>query len=68
MISFIIPVYNAKDYIERCLTSIVSQTGLFEYEVLVIDDGSKDIIESQEFFDRIKDLMSKIGHVKQRLD
>ncbi len=34
----------------------------------VIENGSPEIVESQEFFDRIKNLMSKIGHVKQRLD
>lgn len=33
-----------------------------------IDEGSKDVIESEEFLEGIRGLMSKIGHVKQRLD
>lgn len=40
-ISLIIPVYNAADYIVRCLESIMAQT-FKDYEVLLVDDGSKD--------------------------
>ena len=40
-ISIIIPVYNAEKYINRCLESITKQT-FTDYEVLLIDDGSKD--------------------------
>lgn len=39
--SIIIPVYNASNYIERCLVSIKKQT-YSNYEVLLIDDGSYD--------------------------
>lgn len=41
MISVIIPVYNGEAVIGRCLRSVLSQT-YSDYEVLVIDDGSKD--------------------------
>ncbi|WP_288214440.1 glycosyltransferase family 2 protein [uncultured Bacteroides sp.] len=42
-ISIIIPMYNAEKYIEGCLDSILSQDfGPFEYEIVVINDGSKD--------------------------
>ena len=41
MISVIIPVYNVKDYIKKCLDSLIAQT-YRDYECLVIDDGSKD--------------------------
>ena len=41
LISIIIPVYNAEKYIRECLESVISQD--FQgYEVLVINDGSKD--------------------------
>lgn len=40
-ISIIIPVYNAEDYIEKCLFSIKKQT-YNNYEIIIIDDGSKD--------------------------
>lgn len=40
-ISIIIPVYNGEKYIRRCLDSVLSQT-FKEFEVLAINDGSKD--------------------------
>ena len=40
-ISVIIPVYNAEDYLDRCLQSIVSQD-YNSYEVILVDDGSSD--------------------------
>jgi glycosyltransferase involved in cell wall biosynthesis len=40
-ISVIIPVYNAEKYISRCLDSVVNQT-YKDWEVIAIDDGSKD--------------------------
>ncbi|HDZ03959.1 hypothetical protein LCGC14_0132230 [marine sediment metagenome] len=41
--SIIIPLYNKEKYIERCLESLLCQ-GLKpdEYEVIIVDDGSKD--------------------------
>ncbi|GGD10375.1 glycosyltransferase family 2 protein [Hyunsoonleella pacifica] len=40
-LSIIIPVYNVEKYIKRCLDSLIHQE-FSNYEVLVIDDGSKD--------------------------
>lgn len=41
MITIIIPVFNAKLYIEECVESILAQT-YPEFEVLLIDNGSVD--------------------------
>jgi glycosyltransferase involved in cell wall biosynthesis len=41
LISVIVPVYNVKNYLDRCIESILSQT-YKKIEVLLIDDGSKD--------------------------
>lgn len=41
MVSIIIPVYNCKKYISRCLDSILNQKES-SIEVIVIDDGSND--------------------------
>ncbi len=40
-LSIIIPVYNIEDYLSRCLDSILSQT-FSDFEVIIVDDGSKD--------------------------
>lgn len=39
--SIIIPVYNAEKYIEKCLESLINQS-YQDYEVILVDDGSKD--------------------------
>lgn len=40
-VSVIIPVYNAEEYLEECLNSIVNQT-LKDLEIICINDGSTD--------------------------
>ena len=40
-VSVIIPVYNVKDYLEKCVDSILCQTEP-DFELLLIDDGSTD--------------------------
>ena len=40
-LSIIVPVYNAEDYLDRCLISIVEQD-FVSYEVILVDDGSSD--------------------------
>lgn len=40
-ISIIVPVYNAEEYLERCVDSIIRQT-FIDWELLLIDDGSPD--------------------------
>ena len=41
MISIIVPVYNTVDYIDSCISSILSQT-YGDIEIIVIDDCSND--------------------------
>ena len=40
-ISVIVPVYNAEKYLHRCIDSILAQT-FTDFDLLLIDDGSKD--------------------------
>lgn len=40
-ISFIVPVYNAVNYVGECIESILHQT-ISDFEVLLVDDGSLD--------------------------
>ncbi len=41
MISIIIPMYNASEYLRRCLDSMLAQS-YTEWEAILVDDGSKD--------------------------
>lgn len=39
--SIIVPVYNVERYLEECIESILQQT-FTDYELILVDDGSKD--------------------------
>ncbi len=61
IISVIVPVYNAEKYLRRCVDSILAQT-FTDFELLLIDDGSKD--KSGEICDEYarKDNRVKVFH------
>lgn len=40
-VSVIVPVYNAEEFLHRCVDSLLNQT-LEDIEIILIDDGSKD--------------------------
>lgn len=40
LLSIIVPVYNVEKYLRRCLNSIISDCSC--YEIILVDDGSKD--------------------------
>ena len=41
LLSVVIPVYNIRDYVERCVRSVLAQPDV-PLEVLIVDDGSTD--------------------------
>lgn len=43
--SIIVPVYNVEKYIEKCLSSILNQSYV-NYEVIIVNDGTKDNSQS----------------------
>lgn len=40
--SIVIPVYNAEKYLESCIDSVFAQRSPSAYEVILVNDGSKD--------------------------
>lgn len=40
-VSIVVPVYNAKDYLERCISHLISQS-MDNIEIILVDDGSVD--------------------------
>lgn len=61
MISIIIPVYNSETTLKRCLDSVISQS-MSDWELLLVDDGSKD--KSSDICDdyAAKDKRIKVFH------
>lgn len=41
-LSIIIPCYNVEKYVRECIESVLNQKTDFKYEIIVINDGSKD--------------------------
>ena len=61
-ISVIVPVYNASEYLEECVKSILAQT-YKNIEIVLVDDGSKD--NSLELCTKLKQQDSRIVVVHQ---
>lgn len=57
-VSVVVPVYNVKKYLNKCVNSIIAQT-YDNYEVLLIDDGSTD--GSAEICDSFAEQCEKIS-------
>lgn len=62
LISIIIPVYNVKEYLEKCLYSVCGQT-YKNLEIIVVDDGSTD--GSGEICDMFAETDSRIKVIHQ---
>lgn len=62
-ISVIVPVYNTEDYLEKCITSIISQT-YKNLEIIIIDDGSTD--SSSKICDELSKTDNRIIVIHQK--
>lgn len=63
-LSIIIPAYNASSTIKECIGSIIGQKTKYDYEVIVIDDGSTD--NTKELVENITDNHLILIHQENR--
>lgn len=61
-ISVIIPVYNAENYVGRCIESVIAQT-YNDWRMILVDDGSKD--KSLEICRKFADADNRISVIHQ---
>jgi glycosyltransferase involved in cell wall biosynthesis len=64
-LSLIVPAYNVEKTIDTCLESILNQNVSFSYEVIVVNDGSKDktatLLQKYEQDDRFRVIHQENG-------
>lgn len=61
-VSVLIPVYNVKDYIERCLRSVFENTIITDCEVIILNDKTQD-----NSFDIAKEIISQYPELKSNI-
>lgn len=62
-LSIIVPVYNVEKYLDKCLSSILSQT-FTDFELILVDDGSTD--GSGEICDRYAESDNRIHVIHKK--
>ena len=66
MISFIVPIFNTKEYLSKCVDSILN-SGINDYEIILVDDGSTDGSDlvckeyQMQYPDQIRFILKKNG-------
>lgn len=62
VITVIVPVYNSEEYLDSCISSIVSQT-YKQLEIIIVDDGSTD--HSREICNKWAEKDQRIRIIRQ---
>jgi O-antigen biosynthesis protein len=60
--SIIIPIYNQKDYTQKCLKSVFKCGSKYEFEIIVVDNSSTD--DSREYLAGLADKVRVIRNEK----
>ncbi|MEM3663739.1 MAG: glycosyltransferase family A protein [Candidatus Jordarchaeales archaeon] len=63
-LSVIVPTYNSYDSISECINSLLTQKTSREYEVIIVDDGSKD--DFLKILEKLTENNEKIKLIKKR--
>ena len=64
-ISIIIPCYNMGQYLEEAVSSVLLHPDKEDYEIIVVDDGSDDLV-SIEIFEKLKQKGIQIYHQQNK--
>ncbi|MCH5296590.1 MAG: glycosyltransferase family 2 protein [Ruminococcus sp.] len=62
--SIIIPVYGCEKYLNACVQSVLNQKGSHNYEIILVDDGSKD--RSGEIADKLAEQYEQVKTVHKK--
>ena len=62
-VSIIIPVYNAEEYLDRCIQSIIAQR-YRDWSLILIDDGSSD--NSRKICEQYASIEPRISYLSQK--
>ena len=62
-LSILIPVYNAEEFLTRTLNSIVGQKTKYNYEIVIVNDGSSD--GSSDILNKFKEKNNNIKIINQ---
>lgn len=63
-LSIIVPAYNAEKTIIQCITSVIRQKTKYDYEMIIINDGSTD--KTQKKVESVEDLHIKLINQENR--
>lgn len=63
LVSVVVPVYNAESFLDECINSVLSQT-YKNFEIILIDDGSKD--SSPAICDKFAEIDSRVRVVHKK--
>ena len=63
LITVVVPIYNVEVYLEQCIRSVLAQT-YENFELLLVDDGSKD--KSGQIVDQMAETDSRIVPLHQK--
>lgn len=63
LITVIVPIYNVEAYLEQCIRSVLEQS-YGEFELILVDDGSKD--KSGQIVDQMAETDSHIVPLHQK--
>lgn len=62
-LSIVVPVYNHKDILDECISTLINQKTQYNYEVILVDDGSTDgaenIVKKYESNPKVKAVYQK---------